>query len=277
MDLILVPFVAVMVILSLHAYLGIHVLARGVIFVDLAFAQIAAFGGTVYTVFAAEHGGTVTAFLFAYGFTLLGAVLFSFTRMERSPVPQEAIIGISYVVASAAVLLLSSLTAEGAEHVSETLTGTLIWVTWPQIFRMAAAYALLGGFYWVFRRKILAATFHPETLDRPRVWDFLFYATFGIAITFSVAIAGVLMIFSTLVIPAAIALFFTNHFGRALGIAWLSGALAAALGLLISFSLDYATGPTLVVAFGLVLVAAGVLKQVLGVHPGERVELGASG
>lgn len=276
MDLILVPFVAVLVILSLHAYLGIHVLARGVIFVDLAFAQIAAFGGTVYAVSAADHGGNVTAFLFAYGFTLLGAVLFSFTRMERSPVPQEAIIGISYVVASAAVLLVASLTAEGAEHVSETLTGTLIWVTWPQILRMAVAYALLGLFYWVFRRKILAATFHPDSLENPRLWDFLFYATFGIAITYSVAIAGVLMVFSTLVIPATIALFFTNSFGRALAIAWVSGAVAAALGLLISFSLDYATGPTLVVAFGLVLAVAGLAKRMLGIHPGERVELGTT-
>ncbi|NNM35255.1 MAG: metal ABC transporter permease, partial [Gemmatimonadetes bacterium] len=215
MDLILIPFVAVLVILSLHAYLGVHVLARGVIFVDLAFAQIAALGGTVYAVWAADHGSSITAFLFAYGFTLLGAVLFSFTRMERAIVPQEAIIGISYVVASAAVLLVSSLTAEGAEHVSETLTGTLIWVTWPQIVRMSVAYALLGIGYWVFRRQLLAATFRPDELKNPRLWDFIFYATFGIAITFSVQIAGVLMVFSTLVIPAAVALFFTNRFGRA--------------------------------------------------------------
>ncbi|NNF27180.1 MAG: metal ABC transporter permease [Gemmatimonadetes bacterium] len=274
MDLILIPFVAVLVILSLHAYLGVHVLARGVIFVDLAFAQIAALGGTVYAVWAADHGSSITAFLFAYGFTLLGAVLFSFTRMERAIVPQEAIIGISYVVASAAVLLVSSLTAEGAEHVSETLTGTLIWVTWPQIVRMSVAYALLGIGYWVFRRQLLAATFRPDELKNPRLWDFIFYATFGIAITFSVQIAGVLMVFSTLVIPAAVALLFTNRFGRAVVGAWAVGAVAAALGLALSFWRDLATGPTLVVAFGLVLVVAGVVKKLSGVDPGDRIVTG---
>ncbi|MDH3223107.1 MAG: metal ABC transporter permease [Gemmatimonadota bacterium] len=273
MDLILVPFVAVLVVLSLHAYLGVHVLARGVIFVDLAFAQIAAFGGTVYAVWASDHGGSITAFLFAYGFTLLGAVLFSFTRMERSLVPQEAIIGISYVVASAAVLLVSSMTAEGAEHVSETLTGTLIWVTWPEIIRMSIGYALLGVFYWAFRRNFLAATFHPEQLERPRLWDFLFYATFGIAITFSVAIAGVLLVFTTLVIPATVALLFTNRFGRAVVLAWVVGAFAAALGLALSFWRDFATGPTLVVAFGIVLVGAGVVRRMSSVDTGDRILL----
>ena len=271
MDLILIPFIAVLVILSLHAYLGVHVLARGVIFVDLAFAQIAALGGTVYSVWAADHGGSVTAFLFAYGFTLLGAVLFSFTRMEKAIVPQEAIIGISYVVASAAVLLVSSLTAEGAEHVSETLTGTLIWVTWPQIGRMATAYVLLGIVYWVFRRQFLAATFAPDRLESPRLWDFIFYATFGIAITFSVQIAGVLMVFSTLVIPAAVALLFTNRFGRALVGAWVVGAVAAALGLGFSFWRDLATGPTLVVAFGVVLILAGIVKKLSGADPGSHI------
>ena len=271
MDLILIPFVAVLVILSLHAYLGVHVLARGVIFVDLAFAQIAALGGTVYSVWAADHGSSVTAFLFAYGFTLLGAVLFSFTRMEKAIVPQEAIIGISYVVASAAVLLVSSLTAEGAEHVSETLTGTLIWVTWPQIVRMATAYVLLGIVYWVFRRQFLAATFAPDRLESPRLWDFFFYATFGIAITFSVQIAGVLMVFSTLVIPATVALLFTNRFGRALVGAWAVGAVAAALGLGFSFWRDLATGPTLVVAFGVVLILAGIVKKLSGADPGSHI------
>ena len=141
---------------------------------------------------------------------------------------------------------------------------------------MAVAYLALGLFYWVCRRKLLAATFHPDTLDRPRLWDFLFYATFAIAITFSVAIAGVLMVFSTLVIPAAIALFFTNRFSHALGIAWLAGAAAAASGLLVSFGLDLATGPTLVVAFGGALVVAGLLKHFLRVEPGEMIVLDSS-
>ena len=128
LDLIIPPIVAGLVILSIHAYLGLHVIKRGVIFVDLAFAQIAALGATVAVLvgIASEPG----QLLFSLGFTLLGALIFSFTRMENSAVPQEAIIGITFVVASAAVILIAGLTAEGAEHIRETMTGTLIWVDW---------------------------------------------------------------------------------------------------------------------------------------------------
>ncbi len=142
-QLMIPPFVAGLVILSIHAYLGLHVIARGVIFVDLAFAQVAALGTTVGLLVGVEHG-TPLSLVFAFGFTLVGAVIFSFSRMEHSIVPQEAIIGITYVVASAAVILLAGLTAEGAEHIRETLTGTLIWVGWPEIVRMAVIYVGLG-------------------------------------------------------------------------------------------------------------------------------------
>ena len=146
LDLIIPPIVAGLVILAIHAYLGLHVIARGVIFVDLAFAQIAALGTTVGILLGIGHGPG--ELLFALGFTLLGALIFSFTRMEDSAVPQEAIIGITFVVASAAVILIAGLTAEGAEHIRETMTGTLIWVDWPTIGKMAAAYAVVGGFHF---------------------------------------------------------------------------------------------------------------------------------
>ena len=134
LDLMLAPIAAGLVILALHAYLGLHVIARGVIFVDLAFAQIAALGTTVGLMVGVEHG-TPMSVAFSLGFTLIGALIFSFSRLEETVVPQEALIGITYVVASAAVILIAGFTAEGAEHVAETMTGTLIWVTWPQILR----------------------------------------------------------------------------------------------------------------------------------------------
>ena len=126
LDLMIPPIVAGLVILSIHAYLGLHVIARGVIFVDLAFAQIAALGATVGFLIGVEHG-TPTALAFSMGFTLVGALIFSFSRLEETVVPQEAVIGITFVVASAAVILIAGFTAEGAEHIAETLTGTLIW------------------------------------------------------------------------------------------------------------------------------------------------------
>lgn len=272
LDLLLPPFVAAMIILLTHAYLGLHVIEREVIFVDLALAQIAALGSTVAFLIGAAHG-SLESYLFSLVFTLFGALIFTVTRMDDSPVPQEALIGITFVVASAAVILLSSFSAEGTEHLQETLTGQLIWVTWPTVGQVAASYGLISLFHYVFRRKMLAITFAPHRVRRLKLWDFVFYATFGVIITSSVHIAGVLMVFSVLVIPAVIAFFYTRRFFRALIIAWGSGTVAIVGGLGISFSLDFTTGPVLVVSFGLVLLVALLLRGRFGVrvtHPSER-------
>ena len=269
LDLIIPPIVAGLVILSIHAYLGLHVIARGVIFVDLAFAQIAALGTTVGILLGIGHGpGEV---LFALGFTLLGALIFTFTRMDDSAVPQDAIIGITFVVASAAVILIAGLTAEGAEHIRETMTGTLIWVDWPTIGRMAGAYLVVGAFHYAFRKRFLSLTFAPEGMEGRRLWDFLFYVPFGVVIAFSVNVAGVLMVFSALVIPAVVAFLFTNRFGTALRIAWGAGAVAIVGGIGASFYWDVATGPLLVCAFGLLVVVAGVIRVVLGIRPDAKI------
>ncbi len=272
LELLLPPFAAAMIILLILAYFGLHVIQRGVIFVDLALAQIAALGATVAFILGAAHG-SVAGYAFSLAFTLLGAVIFSMTRLDDSPVPQEALIGITFVVASAAVILVSSLSAEGTEHLSETMTGTLIWVTWPAVLTMGLSFGLIGLFHYFLRRKMLAITFAPERVRRLRTWDFVFFATFGVAITSAVQIAGVLMVFSVLVIPAVIAFFYTTSFRRALFIAWGSGTLAIVLGLGVSFALDITTGPLLVVSFGVVLGIAMIFRGRYGVRvtsPADR-------
>jgi zinc/manganese transport system permease protein len=272
LELILPPFVTALIILMIHSYFGLHVIQRGVIFVDLALAQIAALGATVAFILGAAHGSPL-GYASSFAFTLLGAVIFSLTRLDDSPVPQEALIGITFVVASASVILVSSLSAEGTEHLSETMTGTLIWVTWPTVLTVALSYGAIGLFHFLLRHKMLAITFAPERVRRLKTWDFVFFATFGVAITSSVQIAGVLMVFSVLVIPAVIAFFFTRSFRHALLIAWGSGTLAILLGLAVSFSLDIATGPMLVVSFGIVLAIAMLFRGRFGVRvrtPAER-------
>ena len=183
LDLMIPPIVAGLVILSIHAYLGLHIIARGVIFVDLAFAQIAALGATVGFLVGVEHG-TPLALAFSMGFTLVGALIFSYSRLEETVVPQEAVIGITFVVASAAVILIAGFTAEGAEHIADTLTGTLIWVGWPEIIRMAVVYTILGVVYFLFRKPFLSVSLGEVDAPRARGWDFLFYALFGIVISF---------------------------------------------------------------------------------------------
>jgi zinc/manganese transport system permease protein len=271
-ELLLPPFAAAMIILLTHAYLGLHVIQRGVIFVDLALAQIAALGSTVALLTGAEHA-SLTGYAFSIGFTLLGALVFSMMRLDESPVPQEALIGITFVVSSAAVILLASFSSEGTEYVKETMTGTLIWVTWPTVAKVGAAYGVIGLFHWLARRTMLAITWAPGRVKRLRVWDFVFYSTFGIVITASVQIAGVLMVFSALVIPAVIAFFYTKRFGPALLLAWASGTVAIVGGLGISFAWDITTGPMLVVCFGAILLIALAFRRRFGVRvqsPAER-------
>jgi zinc/manganese transport system permease protein len=272
LELLFPPFVAAMIILLTHSYFGLHIIQREVIFVDLALAQIAALGSTVAFMTGAAHG-SVQGYLFAFAFTLVGAMIFSLTRMKDSPVPQEALIGITFVVASAAVILLSSFSAEGTEHLQETMTGALIWVTWPTVAKVGLSYGAIGLLHFLLRRTMLAISFAPERVTRLKTWDFIFYATFGVAITSSVQIAGVLMVFSVLVIPSVIAFFYTRDFTKALLIAWGSGTIAIVSGLGISFTFDLTTGPVLVVTFGAILLVAMMFRRRFGVvvtDPADR-------
>ena len=184
--------------------------------------------------------------------------------------PQEAFIGIVFVVASAAAILVADRTPRGGEAIKDILVGSLLWVSWPVIARLAAVYAVIGVFHWVLRRRFLTISFHPETALANgwsiKWWDFLFYLTFGIVITFSVPIAGVLLVFSFLVVPAAIAFQFTRRHGALAIVAWLAGAVASASGLLVSFRYDLPTGPIVVVMFGALLLVAGAVRRLAGVR-----------
>jgi zinc/manganese transport system permease protein len=268
MSLFLPPLAACLVIVSIHSYLGLHVIAREVIFVDLSLAQMAALGSTV-AILAGSQPESTTSFVYALGFTTLGAALFALTRSEgKGLVPQEAIIGIVYVVASAAAILVADRTPRGGEAIKDSLVGTLLWVTWPTIVRLAAIYAVIGVFHWVMRQRFLTISFHPDIALgkgwRIRWWDSLFYLSFGIVITFSVPIAGVLLVFSFLVVPAAIAFQFTRRQGALAAISWVAGALASAGGLWVSFHYDLPTGPVVVCMFGSLLLVAYALRRVLG-------------
>jgi zinc/manganese transport system permease protein len=246
-----------------------------VIFVDLSLAQMAALGSTV-AILAGSQPDSSSALLYALGFTSIGAAVFALTRTdEKGLVPQEAIIGIVYVMASAAAILVADRTPRGGEAIKDILVGSLLWVTWPTIARLAAIYAVLGLFHWALRSRFLTISFNPQTAVargwRIRWWDFLFYMSFGIVITFSVPIAGVLLVFSFLVVPAAIAFQFTRRQGPLAAISWSAGVLASAAGLWVSFHYDLPTGPVVVCMFGVVLLAAYLLRRYafsVRLHPG---------
>ena len=276
LELMLPPFVACMILVAMLSYLGLHVIAREVIFVDLSLAQMAALGSLSALLFHVAPESPMT-YVFALLATAIGAFLFALTRSSghgggggagKSRVPQEAFIGIVYVVASAAAVLVANKVPGGGEAVEKTLVGSLLWVTWPTIVKLAFAYAALGVFQFVLRRRFLTISFHPEEAEaqgwKIRLWDFFFYLSFGVVITLAVPIAGVLMVFSFLVVPAVIANLFTADKRQLTIIAWSSGALASVLGLWLSYTKDLPTGPLIVCMYGLVLLGAGVLRK-LGV------------
>ena len=266
LEYMLAPFVACMLLVAIHSYLGLHVIAREVIFVDLALAQMAALGA-VAALLVGVAPGSDAAYVFAFGFTAVGAALFALTR-TRGPgrVPHEAIIGIVYVVATAAALLLADRAPRGAEAIREILVGSIIWVTWPTILKhLALPYLILGLFHYLLRHRFLTISFHPAEAERlgwkVRWWDFLFYLSFGVVIIFSVPIGGVLMVFTFLVVPAAIAFLFTRDMRRLAAVSWVSGALASLAGLWLSYRFDLPTGPMIVCTYGALLVLAGLARR----------------
>jgi zinc/manganese transport system permease protein len=268
LELMLPPFVACLVLVSMLAYLGVHVIAREVIFVDLSLAQMAALGSTTALLFGIE-GGSPGAYGFALAFTVVGAAIFAATRSSKKSqrVPHEAIIGIVYVVASAATLLVADKAPQGAEAVKELLVGGILWVTWPQIARLVGVFAILGVVHWLLRDRFLAISFRAEEAEargwRVRWWDFLFYLTFGVAITLAVPVAGVLLVFSFLVVPAVVSFLFTTNIRKLALASWAAGALASAAGLVLSFKYDLPTGPLIVCGFGALLLLAGVARRLV--------------
>jgi zinc/manganese transport system permease protein len=269
----LAPLVACMVIVAVHSYLGLHVLAREVIFVDLSLAQVAALGSTV-AIFTGAQPDSVASFLYALGFTTVGAAMFALTRSAhgKGRVPQEAIIGIVYVVASAAALLVADKSPRGGEAIKDILVGSLLWVGWSAIGRLATVYLAIGLFHWLLRRRFLTISFEPDQAEssgwKLRWWDFWFYLSFGIVITFSVPIVGVLLVFSFLVVPAAVAFQFTRRRGLLAIISWIAGVSASGLGIAVSFQYDLPTGPVVVCVFGVLLLLTFLLRRLVPTGPG---------
>ena len=256
------PVVACLVLTGIHSYLGLHVVLRGVIFVDLALAQIAAMGATFAFLLGYPEGGN-QAYFYSLLFAVIGAAIFSILRLREQRIPQEAIIGITFVVASATAILIADRAPQGAELVEAMLTGQLLWVRPDKILQTALVYAAIGLFHWGFRDRFLTLTLEPDRAETEgwnvRWWDFLFYTSFALVITLSVSIAGVLLVFSFLVIPAVIAMMFSRSIGGQLVIGWATGTLVSMAGLTLSYQYDFPSGPAVVCTFGLALTLAGAV------------------
>jgi zinc/manganese transport system permease protein len=264
LSFLLAPFIASLILTGIHAYLGVHVVERGVIFVDLSLAQIAALGTTIAVLYGLDPHGE-SAYVVSLIFTFIGAAVFSTIRGRRARIPQEAVIGICYAVASAAAILAMSKSTEQTEHLKEMLVGNILTVTWAEVVKTAVLYGAIGAFHYIFRHKFLTISMHPEQAEAEgtniRLWDFLFYASFGFVVTSSVAIAGVLLVFCYLIVPSVGAMLYARNVGPRLAIGWTMGTLVSALGVYLSLKIDLPTGATIVCTFGTVLIAMALLRR----------------
>src|SRR5437879_4774852 len=262
---LLAPFVASLILTGIHAYLGVHVVERGVIFVDLALAQIAALGATVAVVAGMDPHGRA-AYWISLAFTFLGAGIFAFARSSRGHIPQEAFIGIAYAVASATAILLMSKATGETEHLKDMLVGNILAVSWPEVRKTAILYGVIGIFHLPVRKRFLASSMNHGKAEQSglnvRFWDFLFYASFGFVVTSSVAIAGVLLVFCYLIVPSVAAMMYADRIGARLAIGWTMGTAVSVLGMYFSVLLDLPTGAAIVCTFGLVLIVMALARPV---------------
>jgi len=265
------PLVALVVLPAALVYFGLHVVGRGIIFVDLALAQIAALGIATAVLLGADPDHSILPYGLAILFTMAGAALFSLTRFRHPRVPQEAIIGIIYIVSAAAATMILSRTAAGDEEIKNLLVGNILLVSRAEVLRTTALFgAVLALHYWL-RKKFYLISFDLDEAERQgmsvRLWDFIFYATFGLVVTSFVRIAGVYLVFSYLIVPAVCGALLSARTSMRLAIGWGVALVAGIGGLVLSTewaSLDLPTGPTIVCIFGLMLVVSGVLATFKG-------------
>src|SRR6266853_972417 len=264
------PIVACVLLPWLLVYLGLHVVQRGIIFVDIAMAQMASLGICVALLFRLDLHGWTT-FAIALGFTLLGGAIFSLTGKRASKIPQEAIIGIAYVVAAAAAVLLLSRAAEGDEEIKQMLVGNILLVTPVEVWKCFALFVAVGIFHFILRRNFLLVSFDRDGAYqkglRVRWWDFLFYASFGLVVTIFVRMAGVLLVFSYLIVPAVCGINLARGTRARLLLGWIVATIGGIGGLFWSFYGDLPSGAAIVCTFGVLLVivsGVGSMRRIAG-------------
>jgi zinc/manganese transport system permease protein len=267
LSLMWIPFLMCLVLTGIHAYLGFHVIAREVVFVDIALAQIAALGATAAFLFGFDLE-TWESYACGLAFTILGALVLALTRSRERHVSQEAVIGVVYAVSSAAAVLLADRSPHGAEHLRGMLVGSILSVGSAEVFKVAILYSIIGLFHWLCRKPFFLISTDLGAAYRDgwhvRWWDFLFYASFGVVVTSSVRIAGVLLVFSYLIVPALAAIVVGGPMRSRLIVGWAFGTVVSVVAMLASAVLDLPTGATVVCAFGLILLGLGLYAKLAG-------------
>jgi zinc/manganese transport system permease protein len=264
-----IQIVLLFVVTSVHTYLGLHVIRRGIVFSDLSLDQLAAFG-VIVGIGLGIQGGSVGSYIVSFIAVLIGSVLLAYVKPGNENVPHEAVIGIIYGLALVASIMVADKISGGMAYVTQTLAGVMLWVNWPLVLVTVLVYIILSAFHYIFRGKFISITEGKSTMPNENFWDLLFFVSLGIITVLIVPIAGVLLAYAFLMIPAAIASLFTSEWSRALRIGWGVGFIASITGLFSSYFFDLPYGPTLVLALGLFFVSALALRCFLSRAEGGR-------
>lgn len=264
LEIMLPSFVACLVLTGIHAYLGIHVIEREIIFVDLAIAQLASLGAIIGYGIGFDLK-SLQAYLSSLLFTFAGAIFFSLSKKIK--LSQEALIGIVYALTTAfSIILLDRIPGE-VEHIKYMLVGNILFVEWNEIIKMAVLYSIVGAFHYIFRERFFSLSRKSHEVNgEPKnlfLWDFLFYATFGVVVTSSVKIAGVLLVFTYLIVPAFTSMMLFKKRAQRLIAGWIIGFLGSILGIVSSYNLDLPTGAGIVCAFGIILIIISTAKALV--------------
>ena len=241
------PLAMSLILSGIHCYLGFHVLERGIIFVDLSLAQVAAFGAALSLLFGLETG-SISSYAISFVCTLFAALLFTRAKDFEKKVPLEAIIGITYALGAACVILIGSSLAHGSEHIKNLLVGQVLWVTSSDVLIVAAIYALVGFIHYFYRQRFFEAS-SGTIKENKALWDFFFYALFGVVITSSVHVAGVLQVFAYLIVPPVVAHLFFTTLKHKLLFGWSFSFLVSMLGMALSYLFDLPSGAAMVALF----------------------------
>lgn len=273
-DFMLAPFMASLLLIFIMVYFGIHVIEREIIFIDIALAQIAALGSAVSLVINSLGAGAQdhlhehdSRTILAYLFCLVAAGIFTMLKNKKIRIPLEAIIGIAYAVATTSSVIILDKGAGSDVHIHDMLAGTILWVSWGQVLRLLIVVALIGGFHYIFREKFKGATLSYQgketSITNPKLWDFLFYLTFGIVIVEAVSIGGIVAIFAFLIIPSTVSAFFASRWTSRILIGLLFGGIAAVLGLYLSWIMDVPCSPTIILFLAAGLVISVLIKGIM--------------
>ena len=248
------PFLACLLLVGIHAYFGIHILQRGIIFVDLALAQFIGIGIALSFLLGEEHG-TILALAFA----MLGAFILSLSKRVARHVNIEAFIGVLYIFSVSAAILVLDRSPHGLEEFKTILNGSIIWVTPHEVFTTFLVYGAVGLLHFILRKQFLALSYEGKG---SAFLEFLFFASFAVVLVKSVKLAGILQVFSFLVIPALIGRLYSLKPFVVLMIGWIVGVLVTIVGIALSYKLDLPTAPVIVVGLALTFFLLLSIKAV---------------